>query len=111
MPWRCCVPGCRGYDEARAVGVVFHGLPTRDPPRCRAWLRAIRNPRFDERTPASRYGGVRVCSLHFRPEDYEEDFRAKILNVAPRPALKSGAVPSLFPGRGLEIITLKVYCF
>ncbi|XP_068426837.1 uncharacterized protein [Clinocottus analis] len=100
MPWRCCVPGCKGYDEAKSMGVIFHGLPTRDPPRCRAWLRAIRNPRYDERTPASRYGGVRVCSLHFQPEDYEEDFRAKILNVAPKPALKSRAVPTVFPGRG-----------
>ncbi|XP_051255360.1 THAP domain-containing protein 7-like [Dicentrarchus labrax] len=99
MPWRCCVPGCKGYDEARSMGVVFHGLPTRDPPRCRAWLRAIQNPRLDEDTPVSRYSGVRVCSLHFTPEDYEEDFRAKILNTAPKPVLKSGAVPSVFPGR------------
>ncbi|GAA6232406.1 uncharacterized protein LOC108892782 [Lates japonicus] len=100
MPWRCCVPGCKGYDEAKSMGVVFHGLPTRDPQRCRTWLTAIQNPRYDENTPVSRYSGVRVCSLHFRPEDYEEDFRAKILNVAPKPVLKSGAVPSVFPGRG-----------
>ncbi|XP_031733144.1 uncharacterized protein LOC116399852 [Anarrhichthys ocellatus] len=99
MPWRCCVPGCKGYDEAKSMGVVFHGLPTRDPQRCRTWLKAIRNPRFDEDTPVSRYGGVRVCSLHFTPDDYEQDFRAKILNVAPKPVLKSGAVPSVFPGR------------
>ncbi|KAM7382804.1 hypothetical protein PAMP_002511 [Pampus punctatissimus] len=99
MPWRCCVPGCKGYDEARAMGVVFHGLPTRDPPRCRAWLKAIQNPRLHEDMPASKYSGVRVCSLHFQPEDYEEDVRAKILNITPRPTLKSGAVPSVFPGR------------
>ncbi|XP_044062808.1 uncharacterized protein LOC122881111 [Siniperca chuatsi] len=99
MPWRCCVPGCKGYDEAKSMGVVFHGLPTRDPQRCRTWLTAIQNPRFDENTPVSRYSGVRVCSLHFKPEDYEEDFRAKILNITPKPMLKSGAVPSVFPGR------------
>lgn len=81
------------------MGVVFHGLPTRDPPRCRTWLKAIQNPRLDENTPVSKYSGVRVCSLHFKPEDYEEDFRAKILNIAPKPMLKSGAVPSVFPGR------------
>lgn len=81
------------------MGVVFHGLPTRDPQRCRIWLKAIQNPRFDENTPVSKYSGVRVCSLHFKPEDYEEDFRAKILNIAPKPMLKSGAVPSVFPGR------------
>lgn len=99
MPWRCCVPGCKGYDKAKSMGVVFHGLPTRDPQRCRTWLKAIQNPRLDEDTPVSKYSGVRVCSLHFRPEDYEEDFRAKILNTAPKPMLKSGAVPSVFPGR------------
>ncbi|KAI3360810.1 hypothetical protein L3Q82_012884 [Scortum barcoo] len=99
MPWRCCVPGCKGYDEAKSMGVVFHGLPTRDPPRCRTWLRAIQNPRLGEDTPVSKYSGVRVCSLHFTPGDYEEDFRAKILNTTPRPVLKSGAVPSVFPGR------------
>ncbi|XP_008300191.1 uncharacterized protein LOC103372349 [Stegastes partitus] len=99
MPWRCCVPGCKGYDEAKSMGVVFHGLPTRDPQRCRTWLKAIQNPRFDENTPVSRYSGVRVCSLHFTAEDYEEDFRAKILNIAPKPMLKGGAVPSVFPGR------------
>lgn len=81
------------------MGVVFHGLPTRDPQRCRTWLKEIQNPRFDENTPASKYSGVRVCSLHFQPDDYEEDFRAKILNIAPKPVLKSGAVPSVFPGR------------
>ncbi|XP_039973050.1 uncharacterized protein LOC120783832 [Xiphias gladius] len=99
MPWRCCVPGCKGYDEAKSMGVVFHGLPTRDPQRCRTWLTAIQNPRYDENTPVSKYSGVRVCSLHFKPEDYEEDFRAKILNITPKPTLKSGAVPSVFPGR------------
>ncbi|XP_049902332.1 uncharacterized protein LOC126391527 [Epinephelus moara] len=99
MPWRCCVPGCKGYDEAKSMGVIFHGLPTRDPQRCKIWLKAIQNPRFDENTPVSKYSGVRVCSLHFQPEDYEEDFRAKILNIAPKPVLKSGAVPSVFPGR------------
>nr|XP_020473077.1 uncharacterized protein LOC109970091 [Monopterus albus] len=99
MPWRCCVPGCKGYDEAKSMGVVFHGLPTRDPQRCRTWLKAIRNPRFDENTPISKYSGVRVCSLHFKTEDYEEDIRAKIMNIAPKPMLKSGAVPSVFPGR------------
>ncbi|XP_029283502.1 uncharacterized protein LOC115005697 isoform X2 [Cottoperca gobio] len=100
MPWRCCVPGCKGYDEAKSMGVIFHGLPTRDPQRCTTWLQAIRNPRYDpDNTPVSKYSGVRVCSLHFQPEDYEEDFRAKILNITPKPVLKSGAVPSVFPGR------------
>uniref|UniRef100_A0AAQ5WYP8 THAP-type domain-containing protein n=1 Tax=Amphiprion ocellaris TaxID=80972 RepID=A0AAQ5WYP8_AMPOC len=101
-------PRCRGGAASLDVkattrpstwGSFFHGLPTRDPQRCRTWLKAIQNPRFDENTPVSKYSGVRVCSLHFTAEDYEEDFRGKILNIAPKPMLKSGAVPSVFPGR------------
>uniref|UniRef100_A0A3B5ASI0 THAP domain-containing protein 1 n=1 Tax=Stegastes partitus TaxID=144197 RepID=A0A3B5ASI0_9TELE len=73
MPGVCSVPGCMGYKEARSRGVVFHSLPTRDPERCRKWLKAIHNPKFDENTPVIKYGNIRVCSQHFKPEDYEPD--------------------------------------
>eukprot|EP00064_Thunnus_orientalis_P015520 superscaffoldBa00002889_g15574 len=52
----CSVPGCKGYKKARSRGVVFHSLPTRDPGRCRKWLKAIQNPKFDENTPVAKYG-------------------------------------------------------
>ncbi|XP_078105369.1 uncharacterized protein LOC144517236 isoform X2 [Sander vitreus] len=102
MPGMCSVPGCKGYKKARSRGVVFHSLPTRDPGRCRKWLKAIQNPKFDENTPVSKYGNIRVCSQHFKPEDYEPDIQAELMKTTPRKILKSGVVPTVFSGRQQE---------
>ncbi|XP_042344225.1 THAP domain-containing protein 1-like [Plectropomus leopardus] len=83
MPGMCSVPGCKGYRKARSRGVVFHSLPTRDPQRCRKWLQAIQSPKFDENTPTSKYGSIRVCSQHFKPEDYEPDIQAEFMKTTP----------------------------
>ncbi|XP_032370017.1 uncharacterized protein LOC116688243 [Etheostoma spectabile] len=99
MPGMCSVPGCKGYKKARSRGVVFHSLPTRDPGRCRKWLKAIQNPKFDENTPVRKYGNIRVCSQHFKPEDYEPDIQAEVMKTTPRKILKSGVVPTVFSGR------------
>lgn len=102
MPGMCSVPGCKGYKKARSRGVVFHSLPTRDPERCRKWLKAIRNPKFDENTPVSKYGNIRVCSQHFTPGDYEPDIQAELMKTTPRKILKSNVIPSVFSGRQQE---------
>ncbi|GAA6227812.1 uncharacterized protein LOC108877765 isoform X1 [Lates japonicus] len=102
MPGMCSVPGCKGYKKARSRGVVFHSLPTRDPERCRKWLKAIQNPKFDENTPVGKYGNIRVCSQHFKPEDYEPDIQAELMKTTPRKILKSNAIPSVFSGRQQE---------
>ncbi|KAF1392881.1 hypothetical protein PFLUV_G00032640 [Perca fluviatilis] len=102
MPGMCSVPGCKGYKKARSRGVVFHSLPTRDPGRCRKWLKAIHNPKFDENTSVSKYGNIRVCSQHFKPEDYEPDIQAELMKTTPRKILKSGVVPTVFSGRQQE---------
>ncbi|TMS13063.1 52 kDa repressor of the inhibitor of the protein kinase [Larimichthys crocea] len=102
MPGMCSVPGCKGYKKARSRGVVFHSLPTRDPGRCREWLKAIQNPKFDENTPVSKYGNIRVCSQHFKPEDYEPDIQAELMKTTPRKILKSFTIPSVFSGRQQE---------
>ncbi|XP_044204586.1 uncharacterized protein LOC122980530 isoform X3 [Thunnus albacares] len=102
MPGMCSVPGCKGYKKARSRGVVFHSLPTRDPRRCRKWLKAIQNPKFDENTPVAKYGNIRVCSQHFQPEDYEPDIQAELMKTTPRKILKSDVIPSVFSGRRPE---------
>ncbi|XP_071344466.1 uncharacterized protein [Trachinotus anak] len=102
MPGMCSVPGCKGYRKARSRGVVFHSLPTRDPERCRKWLKAIHNPKFDENTPVSKYGNIRVCSQHFKPEDYEPDIQAELMKTTPRKILRSKVIPSVFSGRQQE---------
>lgn len=96
------MPGCKGYKKARSRGVVFHSLPTRDPGRCRKWLKAIQNPKFDENTPVSKYGNIRVCSQHFKTEDYEPDIQAELMKTTPRKILKSNVIPSVFSGRQQE---------
>uniref|UniRef100_A0A8C4F8D3 THAP-type domain-containing protein n=1 Tax=Dicentrarchus labrax TaxID=13489 RepID=A0A8C4F8D3_DICLA len=105
MPGMCSVPGCKGYKKARSRGVVFHSLPTRDPGRCRKWLKAIQNPKFDENTPVSKYGNIRVCSQHFKPEDYEPDIQAELMKTTPRKILKSNVIPSVFSGRQQEVLS------
>ncbi|XP_036952305.1 uncharacterized protein LOC119018606 isoform X2 [Acanthopagrus latus] len=102
MPGMFSVPGCKGYRKARSRGVVFHSLPTRDPGRCRKWLKAIQNPKFDENTPVIKYGNIRVCSQHFKPEDYEPDIQAELMKTTPRKILKSHVIPSVFSGRQQE---------
>ncbi|KAL7406377.1 hypothetical protein ABVT39_018920 [Epinephelus coioides] len=102
MPGMCSVPGCKGYKKARSRGVVFHSLPTRDPERCRKWLKAIQSPKFDENTPVSKYGNIRVCSQHFKPEDYEPDIQAELMKTTPRKILKSNVIPTVFSGRQQE---------
>ncbi|XP_049906779.1 uncharacterized protein LOC126394139 isoform X5 [Epinephelus moara] len=96
------MPGCKGYKKARSRGVVFHSLPTRDPERCRKWLKAIQSPKFDENTPVSKYGNIRVCSQHFKPEDYEPDIQAELMKTTPRKILKSNVIPTVFSGRQQE---------
>ncbi|XP_070686884.1 uncharacterized protein [Pempheris klunzingeri] len=102
MPGMCSVPGCKGYKKARSRGVVFHSLPTRDPGRCKRWLKAIQNPKFDENTPVSKYGNIRVCSQHFKPGDYEPDIQAELMKTTPRKILKSHVIPSVFSWRQQE---------
>ncbi|XP_059209098.1 uncharacterized protein LOC131988095 [Centropristis striata] len=102
MPGMCSVPGCRGYRKARSRGVVFHSLPTRDPQRCRSWLKAIQSPKFNENTPVSKYGNIRVCSQHFTAEDYEPDIQAELMKTTPRKILKSHVIPTVFIGRQHE---------
>ena len=38
---------------------------------------------------------AKVCSSHFKSEDYERDLRNELLNLPTRKILKPGALPSL----------------
>ncbi|XP_029284602.1 uncharacterized protein LOC115006471 isoform X2 [Cottoperca gobio] len=108
MPGMCSVPGCKGYKKARSRGVVFHSLPTRDSERCRKWLKAIQSPKFDESTPVSKYGNIRVCSQHFKLEDYEPDIQAELMKTTPRKILKSNVIPTIFTGRQQDDLSSSV---
>ena len=38
---------------------------------------------------------AKICSLHFKPEDFERDLKHELLNLPIRKLLKPGSIPSL----------------
>ncbi|KAF5898841.1 zinc finger protein 37-like, partial [Clarias magur] len=96
MSWRCSVRGCGKRNQAKAKDVVIHRFPEKDPDLCGRWLAAIgRDVNHTER----KYSSLRVCSQHFRPDDYERDLKAELLGCAPKKVLKKTAVPSVFQSK------------
>ncbi|GAA6094497.1 zinc finger protein 391-like isoform X2 [Tachysurus ichikawai] len=101
MSWRCSVPGCGKRKQAKVKGVVFHRFPEKDLELCSKWLAAI--GKVVNKTE-KKYAYLRVCSQHFRPDDYERDLKAELLGCPPKKVLKKTAIPTLFqtkrkPGR------------
>lgn len=96
MVLSCIVPGCTEKKRKGHAGISFHHLPVKDRERCKEWLRAANNPKYGEDVELDKLRIRRICSLHFRPEDFE-------LNVLgmKRAALKETAVPSVL----LDLVT------
>ncbi|XP_049805645.1 uncharacterized protein LOC126248581 [Schistocerca nitens] len=96
MPYRCCVPNCRGNYDGGPKVTVFK-FPEDEATR-KKWLSRIRRHNF---TPSS---SSRVCHVHFHKDDviWETqivDERTGQLLRAPllKPRLRPHAVPSLLP--------------
>ncbi|XP_049843808.1 uncharacterized protein LOC126295370 [Schistocerca gregaria] len=69
-------------------GVVCHSFP-KDEHLRREWIARCRRPDvINVRT-------ARVCSVHFRPEDYVRDLRNELLGLPLRKKLVPTAIPSL----------------
>ncbi|MCI4377041.1 hypothetical protein PGIGA_G00198910 [Pangasianodon gigas] len=101
MSWRCSVRGCGKRNQAKAKDVVIHRFPEKDLELCSKWLAAI--GKVVNKTER-KYASFRVCSQHFRPDDYERDLKAELLGCPPKKVLKKTAIPSIFqtkrkPGR------------
>ncbi|XP_071386002.1 peroxynitrite isomerase THAP4-like [Centroberyx affinis] len=90
----CIVPGCKDSKRKRRAGVSYYRLPVKDPERCRQWLEAANNPKYGENTATGSLQNLRVCSLHFKPEDYEHNVLGQIEDVTGK-KLKETAVPSI----------------
>uniref|UniRef100_A0A1B6CRV3 THAP-type domain-containing protein n=1 Tax=Clastoptera arizonana TaxID=38151 RepID=A0A1B6CRV3_9HEMI len=96
MPFKCCVPGCRGnYSETDKVHVF--SFP-KDPILAKKWLASIPRDKF---IPSI---NTKVCNLHFLKENIEwstsaQDPRTGVIVTAPlkNPRLKPGSVPCIFP--------------
>ncbi|XP_047101298.1 uncharacterized protein LOC124720074 [Schistocerca piceifrons] len=85
--YHCAVFRC--VTNARKMpGVVCHSFP-KDEHLRREWIARCRRPDvINVRT-------ARVCSVHFRPEDYVRDLRNELLGLPLRKKLVPTAIPSL----------------
>ena len=68
----CVVPHCTTWKRRNHPGdVSAFSFPVKDPERCKKWVRAIKNPKYNENTATGELHGLRVCSRHFKPEEFE----------------------------------------
>ncbi|KAH7944684.1 hypothetical protein HPB51_028602 [Rhipicephalus microplus] len=85
----CCIPLCKSSGRTAASrGISFHEFPVTDVRNL--WLKNIhRQAEGPGKQPWLPNDRSKVCSLHFRPEDYRESTKYR--------RLKPDAAPTLFP--------------
>ncbi|XP_050038332.1 uncharacterized protein [Dermacentor andersoni] len=79
----CCVPLCKSDEKKKTPGLSFHEFPS-DLALREKWIAAVRR---DGWKPNDRSCYTKVCSRHFKKEDFIEGKRRR---------LKKGSVPSVF---------------
>ena len=84
----CTVPECKDSKRKRLAGVRYHRVRVSCPSLCRRWLKAANNPQYGVNTAMAALKNLRVCGLHFRPEDYERN----VLDQSVK-SLKESSVP------------------
>lgn len=105
----CCVPLCKSDEKKKTPGLSFHEIPA-DPKLRETWISAIRR---DDWTPNTTSCYTKVCSRHFKKDDFMEGKRRR---------LRKGVVPSVFedfpghlrqkrpPERSTASITKRLRC-
>lgn len=90
MPTHCCVPGCtkKGYLE-EGQKISYFIFPT-DKSLRKQWTHAIRR---DEGKQFQISGSTKVCSRHFKTEDFQRLLGGSKIN------LKPVVVPTVFSWR------------
>ena len=90
---QCVVVDCsHRTPRDRKKGISFHRFPLKDESRLREWLANIKRK---NRPPLE---NCTICSAHFEPSCFLEDFRSRFLSDGSRKRfLKDNAVPTLFP--------------
>ena len=83
-PTSCAIDVCPFKDAERS----FHKIPKK-PVRRQAWLSACKVTSFRTVIP-------KICSHHFKSEDFERNLRAELMGGQAKKVLKEQAVPSLF---------------
>ena len=79
----CAVAVCLSPLEA-----MYHRFP-KDLAKQKVWIQACKR---QGKIPVST---ARVCSTHFKEEDYQRDIQHELLNLPPRRLLKDTAIPTL----------------
>ena len=91
MP-QCVVFGCNNnvWKDKGSIGISFHRFPHNNPSLMKIWVASLRlkEPRI---TPSSR-----ICSQHFSPECFVQDYSEESVGVKKGRRLKSDAVPTIF---------------
>src|SRR5437899_12574242 len=87
MP-NCSVATCISNNRTTTrTSIKYHQFP-RDAALGKEWVLACR------RKGELKIDTARVCSNHFKEDDYERDLAAELMGTAPKRKLKSTAVPS-----------------
>uniref|UniRef100_A0AAR5Q2R2 THAP-type domain-containing protein n=1 Tax=Dendroctonus ponderosae TaxID=77166 RepID=A0AAR5Q2R2_DENPD len=87
---RCAVYGCNSDTKVKTPKIKFHRFP-KDSILGKLWENACC------RTDTINVASARICSQHFKNEDFERNFQFELLGYLPKAGfkLKLGAVPSL----------------
>ena len=101
MPANCAVRGCGSNYRHKLPNISFHPFP-KDVELRKKWMEVCQT----KENPSS----VRVCSRHFKDDDFERILRYELLNLPVpknRKTLKTGRIPTLFlpSTEGCEIVT------
>lgn len=103
MPGICGVQGCiNGGGGPRPAKCRLHMVPSKEPMRS-LWLNRINRPNAASGTE------IRVCGLHFRPEDYGMNLAIAEASgiVLSKARLKVGAIPSMNLTSGCHLTPLE----
>lgn len=88
MP-NCAAADCKNKsDNSSKLGISFHIFP-KEPSLCKTWIH------FCKRLDSFNTQTARLCSEHFKADDFERDLRAELLNIPKRSLLKTGAIPTV----------------
>ena len=85
-PNNCAVYGCNNLKN-KTHGIIYFSFPKDNKIR-KKWLHSCHRSDYINTSNAV------ICSEHFSDDDYEDDLKARLLNI-PRKKLKYNAVPSV----------------
>jgi hypothetical protein len=96
MVFSCAVSTCKIIKTTQELHCFR--FPIKNKSLCKVWVSKCRRADKINVTRAT------ICSAHFRPEDYERDFKNELLGLPLRKILKKTAVSSIFCDSPLSLL-------